>query len=55
MELIIVLSLLGLLAIYGGLYYLIQKLIVKRQTAWKTTTPLLGVVLPNSKKEKKDE
>lgn len=55
MELIIVLSLLGLLAIYGGLYYFIQKLIIKRQNAWKNTGPLLGVVLPTSKKEKKDE
>lgn len=55
MELIIVLSLLGLLAIYGGLYYVIQKIIIKRQNAWKTTGPLLGVVLPTSKKEKKDE
>jgi hypothetical protein len=55
MELIIVLSLLGLLAIYGGLYYVIQKIIIKKQNAWKNSTPLLGVVLPTSKKEKKDE
>jgi hypothetical protein len=55
MELIIVLSLLGLLAIYGGSYYLIQKNIIKKQNAWKNSTPLLGVVLPTSKKEKKDE
>lgn len=55
MEMIIGLALLGLLVIYGFLYYLIQKRKIKAQTAWKTTTPLLGVVLPTSKKDKKDE
>jgi uncharacterized membrane protein YfcA len=55
MELIIGLALFGLLVIYGVLYYLLQKRKIKQQNAWKNSGPLLGVVLPTSKKEKKDE
>lgn len=47
---------LTLLVVFAAIVcYFLAKLIVKRQNAWKNTNPMLGVVLPPSKKEKNDE